>query len=65
MFPVLRDRVDEPAGALSGGEQQQLSLAQAFLAEPQLLMIDELSLGLSPAVVGSCSRSSGEINGGA
>jgi ABC-type branched-subunit amino acid transport system ATPase component len=52
IFPVLKDRVDTPAGALSGGEQQQLSLAQAFLSKPRLLMIDELSLGLSPAVVG-------------
>jgi ABC-type branched-subunit amino acid transport system ATPase component/predicted MFS family arabinose efflux permease len=52
MFPVLSDRSEELAGALSGGEQQMLSLAQAFLAKPRLLMIDELSLGLSPAVVG-------------
>ena len=52
MFPMLRTRADEPAGALSGGQQQQLSLAQAFLMKPKLLMIDELSLGLSPAVVG-------------
>jgi branched-chain amino acid transport system ATP-binding protein len=52
MFPVLRDRADAAAGSLSGGEQQMLSLAQAFLMKPKLLMIDELSLGLSPAVVG-------------
>jgi branched-chain amino acid transport system ATP-binding protein len=52
IFPGLRDRLDTPASSLSGGEQQQLSLAQAFLARPRLLMIDELSLGLSPAVVG-------------
>ena len=52
IFPVLADRLDTPASALSGGEQQQLSLAQAFLAKPKLLLIDELSLGLSPAVVG-------------
>jgi len=51
LFPILRERADEPAGALSGGEQQMLALAQAFLAQPRLLMIDELSLGLSPAVV--------------
>ena len=52
IFPILADRRDAIAGTLSGGEQQQLSLAQAFLAKPRLLMIDELSLGLSPAVVG-------------
>ena len=50
-FPILRERADEPAGNLSGGEQQMLTLAQAFLSRPKLLMIDELSLGLSPAVV--------------
>jgi branched-chain amino acid transport system ATP-binding protein len=52
IFPVLRERLDTDASSLSGGEQQQLSLAQAFLSKPRLLMIDELSLGLSPAVVG-------------
>ncbi|GAC1528577.1 MAG: hypothetical protein NVS3B12_00730 [Acidimicrobiales bacterium] len=52
MFPILRERADAVASALSGGEQQMLSLAQAFLGRPKLLMIDELSLGLSPAVVG-------------
>jgi ABC-type branched-subunit amino acid transport system ATPase component len=50
-FPVLRDRWDLPAGSLSGGEQQMLGLAQAFIAKPKLLMIDELSLGLAPTVV--------------
>jgi branched-chain amino acid transport system ATP-binding protein len=50
-FPVLRERLDQQAGSLSGGEQQMLTLAQAFLARPKLLMIDELSLGLAPAVV--------------
>ncbi|MGI8792055.1 MAG: MFS transporter [Acidimicrobiales bacterium] len=52
IFPSLNERLDANAGDLSGGEQQQLSLAQAFLTKPRLLMIDELSLGLSPAVVG-------------
>src|SRR5207247_2653465 len=50
-FPVLRDRWDQPAGNLSGGEQQMLTLAQAFIARPELLMIDELSLGLAPVIV--------------
>ncbi len=51
IFPVLAERADALAGSLSGGEQQQLSLAQSCLANPKLLMIDELSLGLSPVVV--------------
>lgn len=51
IFPILAERQNELASALSGGEQQMLSLAQAFLGNPRLLMIDELSLGLSPAVV--------------
>ncbi|HXA29724.1 MAG TPA: MFS transporter [Candidatus Angelobacter sp.] len=50
-FPVLRERWHALAGDLSGGEQQMLSLGQAFIAEPRLLLIDELSLGLAPAVV--------------
>ena len=52
-FPVLRRRLDTTAGNLSGGEQQMLSLAQAFIAKPRLLLIDELSLGLAPTVVES------------
>jgi ABC-type branched-subunit amino acid transport system ATPase component len=51
LFPRLKEREHEPAGNLSGGEQQMLALSQAFLVRPRLLMIDELSLGLAPAVV--------------
>ena len=51
LFPVLRTRADDPAADLSGGQQQMLALAMAFLSEPKLLMIDELSLGLAPVVV--------------
>jgi branched-chain amino acid transport system ATP-binding protein len=51
-FPVLRERWDVRAGNLSGGEQQMLVLAQALLGRPSLLMIDELTLGLAPVVVG-------------
>jgi branched-chain amino acid transport system ATP-binding protein len=51
VFPILNDRLTQQAGSLSGGEQQMLSLAQAFIAKPKLLMIDELSLGLAPLVV--------------
>ena len=51
LFPRLRDRWHHMAGNLSGGEQQQLGLGMAFVAKPRLLIIDELSLGLAPAVV--------------
>ncbi|MCA1840287.1 MAG: MFS transporter [Actinomycetota bacterium] len=50
-FPVLRERMDQQAGSLSGGEQQMLALGQSFLMRPRLLMIDELTLGLAPSVV--------------
>ena len=52
LFPRLRERWRTPAGNLSGGEQQMLSLAQSLINDPKLLMIDELSLGLAPKVVG-------------
>ena len=52
LFPILKERWDQMAGDLSGGEQQQLSLAMAFVTRPRLLCIDELSLGLAPTVVG-------------
>jgi branched-chain amino acid transport system ATP-binding protein len=51
LFPVLRDRLSEPAGNLSGGQQQMLALGMAFIERPRLLMIDELSLGLAPSIV--------------
>ena len=51
LFPILRDRLSEPAGNLSGGQQQMLALGMAFIEQPRLLMIDELSLGLAPAIV--------------
>src|SRR4051812_30694050 len=51
MFPRLVERWDQLAGDLSGGEQQQLALGMAFVARPQLLVIDELSLGLAPVIV--------------
>jgi len=50
-FPVLRDRLHEPAGNLSGGQQQMLTLGMAFIGRPKLLMIDGLSLGLAPTVI--------------
>jgi ABC-type branched-subunit amino acid transport system ATPase component len=50
-FAVLRERADQRAGSLSGGQQQMLALAKAVMLEPKLLCIDELSLGLAPVVV--------------
>ena len=52
MFPVLRDRFLRSAGDLSGGQQQMLALGMAFVAKPRVLLIDELSLGLAPVVIG-------------
>ncbi len=50
-FPILKDRIHEPAANLSGGQQQMLALGMSFLSHPRLVMIDELSLGLAPLVV--------------
>jgi branched-chain amino acid transport system ATP-binding protein len=52
LFPILRERADQMAGNLSGGEQQMLALGGALMTRPELLMIDELSLGLAPTIVG-------------
>jgi ABC-type branched-subunit amino acid transport system ATPase component len=51
LFPRLAERLGQPAGSLSGGEQQQVALAKAILLDPSVLCIDELSLGLAPIVV--------------
>jgi ABC-type branched-subunit amino acid transport system ATPase component len=51
LFPGLSSRLDTRAGLLSGGQQQMLALAQAFMPEPRVLLVDELSLGLAPIVV--------------
>jgi branched-chain amino acid transport system ATP-binding protein len=51
LFPRLKERAAQPAGTLSGGEQQMLMIGRALMAEPRLLMFDEPSLGLSPILV--------------
>jgi branched-chain amino acid transport system ATP-binding protein len=51
LFPILRERMGQLAGLLSGGEQQQLAIARAMLRKPRLMIVDEPSLGLSPRFV--------------
>ncbi len=51
MFPRLKERRSQKAGTMSGGEQQMLAVARGIMAEPKVLMIDELSLGLAPVLV--------------
>lgn len=60
-FPVLAERRDLPAGALSGGEQQMLAIGRALVARPRLILLDEPSMGLAPKVVDEVFRVIEEI----
>lgn len=62
LFPILKDRQNQKAGTLSGGEQQMLAIARGLMAEPQLLMFDEPSMGLAPLVVEKVFQVIKEIN---
>jgi branched-chain amino acid transport system ATP-binding protein len=63
-FPKLAERLNQDASTLSGGEQQMCAIGRGIMANPLLLMIDELSLGLSPKLVGELGKALVEINRG-
>jgi len=62
LFPVLAERAGQPAGTLSGGEQQMLAVARCLMGSPQLIMFDEPSLGLAPTIARNLLDTISELN---
>lgn len=62
LFPVLKERKNQSAGLLSGGEQQMLAVARALMARPRILILDEISAGLGPKIVSQIFQTIREIN---
>jgi urea transport system ATP-binding protein len=61
-FPILKDRQDQKAGTMSGGEQQQLAIGRALIGNPDLMLLDEPSEGIQPSIVSQIARNMRELN---